>query len=67
MNRTVLDIAREFVTDGQLPDGVLNRIEAGMRAYDPCLACSTHALGQMPLAVELVAPDGELVAEVHRH
>jgi NAD-reducing hydrogenase large subunit len=67
MNRTVLDIAREYVTGGQLPDGVLNRIEAGMRAYDPCLACSTHALGQMPLAVELLAPDGELVAEVHRH
>jgi NAD-reducing hydrogenase large subunit len=67
MNRTILDIARAYVVDRQLPDGVLNRIEAGMRAYDPCLSCSTHAIGQMPLAVELVAPDGELVAEVHRH
>jgi NAD-reducing hydrogenase large subunit len=67
MNRTILDIARAYVVDRQLPDGVLNRIEAGMRAYDPCLSCSTHAIGQMPLAVELVDPDGELVAEVHRH
>jgi NAD-reducing hydrogenase large subunit len=67
MNRTILDIARAYVVDRQLPEGVLNRIEAGMRAYDPCLSCSTHAIGQMPLAVELHAPDGELVAEVHRH
>jgi NAD-reducing hydrogenase large subunit len=67
MNRTILDIARAYVTDRTLPEGVLNRIEAGMRAYDPCLSCSTHAIGQMPLAVELRAPDGELVAEVHRH
>jgi NAD-reducing hydrogenase large subunit len=67
MNRTILDIARAYVVDRQLPEGVLNRIEAGMRAYDPCLSCSTHAIGQMPLAVELLAPDGEVVAEVHRH
>jgi NAD-reducing hydrogenase large subunit len=38
-----------------------------MRAYDPCLSCSTHAIGQMPLAVELLAPDGERLSEVHRH
>ena len=46
--------------------GVLNRIEAGLRAYDPCLSCSTHALGQMPMLLQLVAPDGEVVCERRR-
>jgi NAD-reducing hydrogenase large subunit len=66
VNRTILDIAREFVDGPQLTDGMLNRIEAGVRAYDPCLSCSTHAVGQMPMAVSLVAPDGETIAEVRR-
>jgi NAD-reducing hydrogenase large subunit len=66
MNRTIRDIARAYITGPTLPEGVLNRIEAGIRAYDPCLSCSTHALGQMPLAVELLAPDGEVVCERHR-
>jgi NAD-reducing hydrogenase large subunit len=66
VNRTILDIAREYVDGPQLTDGMLNRIEAGVRAYDPCLSCSTHAVGQMPLAVSLIAPDGETIAEVRR-
>jgi NAD-reducing hydrogenase large subunit len=45
---------------------MLNRIEAGIRAYDPCLSCSTHAMGRMPLAVELVAPDGAVLGAVAR-
>ena len=67
MNRTILEIAREFVDGPQLTDGILNRVEAGIRAYDPCLSCSTHALGQMPMALELLDPTGHLVSEVHRH
>ena len=35
---------------------MLNRVEAGIRAFDPCLSCSTHAAGTMPLHVELVGP-----------
>jgi NAD-reducing hydrogenase large subunit len=66
VNRTILDIAREFVDGPELTDGMLNRIEAGVRAYDPCLSCSTHAVGQMPMAVSLLAPDGETLAEVRR-
>jgi NAD-reducing hydrogenase large subunit len=66
VNRTIRDIAREFVDGPELTDGMLNRIEAGVRAYDPCLSCSTHAVGQMPMAVSLVAPDGEVLAEVRR-
>jgi NAD-reducing hydrogenase large subunit len=66
MNRTILDIAREYVTGPQIAEGTLNRIEAGVRAYDPCLSCSTHALGQMPMLVELVDAEGVTLDEVRR-
>lgn len=66
MNRTILDIARAYVTDAGLTDGALNRIEAGIRAYDPCLSCSTHALGQMPMLLQLLGPDGEVIDERRR-
>lgn len=66
MNRTILQIAREWVTGPDIPEGVLNRIEAGIRAYDPCLSCSTHALGQMPMLIQLVGPDETVVGEVRR-
>ena len=47
--------------------GMLNRLEAVVRAFDPCLSCSTHALGQMALQVELVAPDGTLLDTLGRN
>ena len=40
---------------------VAHSVEVAIRAYDPCLSCATHALGQMPLVVELVGPDGEII------
>lgn len=61
MNRGVLQAARYYVKSAQLTEGMLNRVEAVIRAFDPCLACSTHAVGQMPLAIELVSPDGKVV------
>ncbi len=61
MNRGVLQVAKRFVKDGVLSDGILNRVEAVIRAFDPCLSCSTHAVGRMPLVVELVAADGTVV------
>ncbi len=66
MNRGVLQVARHFVKGDKIEEGALNRVEAVIRAFDPCLSCSTHALGQMPLAVDLVAPDGEVVDRVVR-
>jgi NAD-reducing hydrogenase large subunit len=45
---------------------MLNRVEAGIRCYDPCLSCSTHAAGQMGLLVRLVGPDGAVLREVER-
>ncbi|HRW08652.1 MAG TPA: Ni/Fe hydrogenase subunit alpha [Caldilineaceae bacterium] len=66
MNRTVRQIAEEYVDGAKLTEGILNRIEHGIRAFDPCLSCSTHAIGQMPLQVQLFAPDGTLLAEQSR-
>jgi NAD-reducing hydrogenase large subunit len=67
MNQTVAEVARHYVRGGQeLTEGVLNRVEASIRAYDPCLSCSTHAIGQMPMVVQLVGPDGQVRAEARR-
>jgi NAD-reducing hydrogenase large subunit len=69
MNRTVAQIAREFLPDpvpATVPEPLLNRLEAGIRCFDPCLSCSTHAAGAMPLQVELRAADGSLLAERRR-
>jgi NAD-reducing hydrogenase large subunit len=67
MNRGVFQVARHFINgNGTIPEGTLNRMEAVIRAYDPCLSCSTHAIGQMPLHVQLVGPQGELLDEVRR-
>ncbi|MGA2683813.1 MAG: Ni/Fe hydrogenase subunit alpha [Verrucomicrobiota bacterium] len=66
MNRTVAQIAKHYVHGKDIPEPMLNRIEHGIRCYDPCLSCSTHAVGQMPLLVRLVAPDGTVLNEVAR-
>ena len=66
MNRGILQAARHFVRGEKLNEGMLNRVEAVIRAFDPCLSCSTHADGQMPLQVRLVSPDGKLLDEISR-
>ncbi len=66
MNKTIREIADAHIDGPDVPEGTLNRLEAGIRAYDPCLSCSTHALGQMPFDVQVVRPDGEVVTELRR-
>lgn len=66
MNRGVLQAARRYVKDGKFSEGALNRVEAVIRTFDPCLSCSTHAFGQMPLAMTLMSADGEVVDQVVR-
>jgi NAD-reducing hydrogenase large subunit len=66
MNRTVAQIARHYVRGSEIPEAMLNRVEHGIRCYDPCLSCSTHAVGQMPLQVRLIAPDGKVLNEIMR-
>lgn len=68
MNRTISQIASHFI-DGKkekIPEEFLNRVEAGIRCYDPCLSCSTHAIGKMPLQIELVNTEGKILNVVHR-
>ncbi len=66
MNKGVLQAARAYVKDGKFTEGALNRVEAVIRTFDPCLSCSTHTFGQMPLALTLVNADGEVVDRVVR-
>jgi NAD-reducing hydrogenase large subunit len=66
MNATLAQAAREFIHGRDIAEGVMNRLEAGLRAYDPCLSCSTHTLGQMPLVVEVLDPGGSCVAAARR-
>ena len=58
MNTAVREVARRYLDGQQLTEGLLNRIEVAIRAYDPCLSCATHALGKMPLQIELVDAEG---------
>ncbi|HUG12719.1 MAG TPA: Ni/Fe hydrogenase subunit alpha [Opitutaceae bacterium] len=66
MNRTVAQIARHFVKDNEITEPMLNRIEHGIRCFDPCLSCSTHAAGRMALHVQLIGPDGTVLNEASR-
>jgi NAD-reducing hydrogenase large subunit len=67
MNRAVRSVAARYLDGQHLTEGLLNHIEVAIRAYDPCLSCATHALGKMPLHVELVEADGTVIDTLARH
>ncbi len=67
MNRTVKQIAQTFIKGEPVSEGILNRIEAGIRAFDPCLSCSTHAIGQMPIKLTIYSASGEVIQALERH
>jgi NAD-reducing hydrogenase large subunit len=64
MNEAVRAVARDYLDGQELTEGLLNHIEVAIRAYDPCLSCATHALGQMPLEVTLLGADGTLLDQM---
>jgi len=66
MNKSVLEVARHYVRGDRLAEPMLNRVEAAIRCYDPCLSCSTHAIGQMPMHVQLLGLTGAVLDELHR-
>ena len=66
MNRSVLQVAQRYVRGERLTHGMLNRVEAVIRAYDPCLSCSTHAVGQMALKLQLLGPEDDILDELVR-
>ncbi len=66
MSTAVDSVAKTYITGPEIREGLLNRVEAAIRAYDPCLSCSTHAVGQMPMVVEMVDPQGNIIQTVTR-
>lgn len=66
MNRAVQKVAEDHLSGVEITEGLLNRVEVAIRAYDPCLSCATHALGQMPLVAQLYDSDGRLLDEKTR-
>ncbi|MEI7988474.1 MAG: Ni/Fe hydrogenase subunit alpha [Chloroflexota bacterium] len=66
MTTAVDSVAKTYIKNGEVREGLLNRIEAAVRAHDPCLSCSTHAIGQMPIQLTILDVDGSVVKEVVR-
>ena len=67
MNEAIRHVAKTYLNGREVTEGLLNHIEVAIRAYDPCLSCATHALGQMPLEVDLVSAEGELLHRGRRN
>jgi NAD-reducing hydrogenase large subunit len=66
MNTAIRSVAMQFLDGSNITEGLLNHIECAIRAYDPCLSCATHALGQMPLQVELLDAEGTRLSLLRR-
>jgi NAD-reducing hydrogenase large subunit len=67
MSKAVDSVAKTYIAGGQeITEGLLNRVEAAIRAHDPCLSCSTHALGQMPIAVDILDAQGTVINTLKR-
>ena len=67
MNEAIRSVAREYLDGHKITEGLLNHIEVAIRAFDPCLSCATHALGKMPLQVELLDASGERLSVLSRN
>jgi NAD-reducing hydrogenase large subunit len=61
MSQAVDSVAKTYITGPEVKEGMLNRVEAAVRAYDPCLSCSTHAVGQMPIEIQVLDAQGNLL------
>jgi NAD-reducing hydrogenase large subunit len=66
IGRSIQQVSEHFIDGSKLQEGMVNRVSAVVRAYDPCLSCSTHAIGQMALRIRLIGPRGELLDELTR-
>jgi NAD-reducing hydrogenase large subunit len=66
MNLAIREVARKYLDGRKLTEGLLNHIEVAVRAFDPCLSCATHAMGKMPLSVQLLDAAGEQVDQLVR-
>jgi len=67
LNEAVRSVAAQYFDGRELSEGLLNHIEVAIRAYDPCLSCATHAMGKMPLRVELLDAQGQAIDLLLKH
>jgi NAD-reducing hydrogenase large subunit len=68
LNRSVTAVAKEYISgQPKITEAMLNKVEVAVRAYDPCLSCATHAIGQMPLLVELYDAEDNLLDSRRGH
>ncbi|MCL2012939.1 MAG: Ni/Fe hydrogenase subunit alpha [Cystobacterineae bacterium] len=67
MNSAIRSVAMQHLDRRVISEGLLNHIECAIRAYDPCLSCATHALGKMPLLVELIDAEGQRLSSLARN
>ncbi|MCK9607750.1 MAG: Ni/Fe hydrogenase subunit alpha [Methylomonas sp.] len=67
MNESVRQVAAEYLSGQELTEPLLNNLEVAIRAYDPCLSCATHAVGKMPLQLELIDAQGDMIDRLVRH
>ena len=66
MNESIRSVANQYLDGNQLTEALLNQVEVAVRAYDPCLSCATHAMGKMPLQINLVNEQDELVDRLEK-
>jgi len=66
MNESIRSVANQYLNGNQLTEALLNQVEVAVRAYDPCLSCATHAMGKMPLQINLVNEQDELVDRLEK-
>jgi NAD-reducing hydrogenase large subunit len=64
MNESIRQVAAQYLSGRELTEPLLNNLEVAIRAYDPCLSCATHAVGKMPLKLELLDAEGNLIAQL---
>jgi len=66
MNESIRKVANQYLDGHRLSEALLNQVEVAIRAYDPCLSCATHAMGKMPMELNLVDDNGELVDRLEK-
>ncbi|MBM4783122.1 MAG: Ni/Fe hydrogenase subunit alpha [Archangiaceae bacterium] len=66
MNEAIRSVARQYLDGHRVTEGLLNHLEVAVRAFDPCLSCATHAMGQMPMEVTVVDSSGAVLSRAER-
>jgi NAD-reducing hydrogenase large subunit len=66
MNESIRKVANQYLDGNRLTEALLNQVEVAIRAYDPCLSCATHAIGKMPMELNLRNDQDELIDRLEK-